>query len=418
MRKKIDNIILMCALILGIWGIIMVISTTFNTAAYSGLYVKQILAFIIGFLLLFIMKNFSYKILEELSPVIYLITIFLLLYVLVFGAKIHGSKRWIDLGFFHLQPVEFAKIAVILLLAHFFEKRANIVTGMLAVGLVMGLVLVQPDAGSALIFIPVFLGMLAISRYNTSWMVVVLPFAIITGGTLLLESYMGIKSDTLLNIKYLLFPAGLSLLIALVFREIKKIKRYVRIAYLIGILAILWISLAAGIVGSNILRDYQKKRIVSFIVPEIDPLGAGYNTRQSILAVGSGKIFGKGLFAGTQTQLGFLPVKHNDFIFAAVSEEMGFAGAMIMLFILGLLLWQNLNILDRIEDYGGRLVACGIFILIFSQTVLNVGVVLGMMPVVGIQLPLVSYGGTGMVTVLVMLGILMNINKRTEIIGQ
>ncbi|MBN2407971.1 MAG: rod shape-determining protein RodA [Elusimicrobia bacterium] len=418
MRKKIDTIILACVLLLGAWSVVMVISTTLNTSAYSNLYIKQLVAFVAGFFLLLFFRKFSYKILEELSPLIYMLSVILLVAVLVIGTEIHGGRRWLSLGFFYFQPVEFAKISVVLLLARILKRRGNVFLGAVAVGAVVLLVLVQPDAGSALIFIPVFVLMLAVSHVNTNWMLFFIPFVMLTSGTLFLESYLNVKSLTLLSYKFALIPVLMTIFIYITFREIKKIKRYLKYGYLVGVILLLWISLSSGIGGAKCLRTYQKKRIVSFMVPELDPLGAGYNTRQSLLAVGSGRILGKGLFHGTQTQLGFLPVKHNDFIFASVSEEMGFIGAVIMMIIITVLLWQIINVMERSEDYGSRLISCGVFAILFSQAILNIGVVLGLLPVIGIQLPLVSYGGTGMVSVMVMVGIILNINRRTEIIGR
>ena len=418
MKKNTDIILVISTLFLGLWGVLMVMSTTINTANMGNIYIKQAAALLIGFMVLVILRNLSYKILEEMSFVLYLFAVIALLLVFITGVRIHGGKRWLHLGFLYLQPVEFAKVAVILFIANIIEKKKNIMAGIAAVAVIIFMVMAQPDAGSAMLFVPVFLGMLAVSHYDIKWIYFTLPFVFISGCTLLLESYLNIKSNSLIHYKSLIVAVAVSALAYFVFTELKKINKYMKLSVFIFTMSLLWISLGVGIMGADKLRDYQKKRIVSFLAPDIDPLGAGYNTMQSILAVGSGKILGKGLFAGTQTQLGFLPVNHTDFIFASVAEELGFAGAFIMLFMLCVIMWQTMNIFNRSEDYGGRLIAAGIFSLIFTQTFLNTGVVLGLAPVIGIQLPFVSSGGSGMVAMCALIGILLNINQHTEIIGE
>jgi len=418
MRKEIENIILLVTVILGIWSILMVLSTTINSTNFSNLYIKQSIAFLVGLVVLMAMRSFSYEILEELGSLFYIVAVFMLIGVLVFGAQINGSRRWFNLGFFHFQPVEFAKLSVILFLPGIMNKYKSLVFAILPIVIVMVLVLAQPDAGSSALFLPILIMMLIVSRINTNWMMLAMPYAFIMVISLFLESYLSVKSTSLINIKYLIYPIFVTGVICFMYREVKNIKRYLKLNYMLLLIVMFWFSFGAGVIGSNVLKDYQKRRIVSFMLPEMDPLGAGYNIRQSIMAVGSGKLFGRGLFEGTQTQLGFLPVKHTDFIFASVAEELGMLGALIMLLLLAILLWQILKIMERSEDMGGRLICAGIFAIIFSQIVLNLGVTLGLLPVIGVQLPFVSYGGTGMVLFMGMIGILLNINRRTERIGK
>ncbi|MFH1414941.1 MAG: FtsW/RodA/SpoVE family cell cycle protein [Elusimicrobiota bacterium] len=418
MKRKIEQILIFTVVLLGLWSIIVVLSTTINTPEYRILYIKQAAAFVAGLCVMLIMRNFSYKILEELSPILFVVSVLMLVAVLVFGVEINGSRRWFDLGIFHFQPVEFAKFTTIIFVAMLLEKYNSTILSVISVAVVAGLVITQPDAGSSLIFFPVLAVMLIISRQNTNWMIFAAPFALITIISLFIESYLNVKGTSLLNTKSLLLPVIITVLITAVFSEFMKINRALKKKYLLFLIAVFWISIGVGIAGSKMLRVYQKKRIVSFMMPEMDPLGAGYNVRQSLLAVGSGRMLGKGLFGGTQTQLGFLPVRHTDFIFASIGEELGFAGAAAMLFMLGILLWQCVRVMERSEDYGGRLIAGGIFTLILVQVIINIGVTLGLLPVIGIQLPLVSYGGTGMVFYMTLIGVILNINRKTEIIGR
>ncbi|MEA3507019.1 MAG: FtsW/RodA/SpoVE family cell cycle protein, partial [Elusimicrobiota bacterium] len=230
-------------------------------------------------------------------------------------------------------------------------------------------------------------------------------------------SYINMSGATLLEGIYLLIPAAASLILYLSLNELRKISRNISIANIIIVILLLWVSWGAGIGAARTLKDYQKKRIVSFMAPDLDPLGAGYNVRQSIVAVGSGKFLGKGLQGGTQTQLGFLPVRHTDFIFAVIAEETGFLGGSAVLLLLGILLWQFIRVMERAEYPEGKMLASGIFLLILGQASINLGVTLGIMPVIGIQLPFVSYGGSGIIIFMALTGIVLNINRKSEIIG-
>ncbi|MFC2091819.1 FtsW/RodA/SpoVE family cell cycle protein [Elusimicrobiota bacterium] len=418
MKKNIENFILMLIIILGSIGIIMVYSSTVNSPEMDNIYIKQMIAFFVGFACILIMRKFSYKVLEELSILFYIISVMLLIGLHFAGIEINGSKRWYDLGLFYFQPVEFAKPAVILFLALLLEKYDRMMFAFVTVIIVVILVLIQPDAGSSFLFFPVLVMMLYVSRVNTRWITFIIPFMCIIVLTLFAESYLNVRSSTIINIKYLVYPLIVTVIIYFLFKEVSSIDKNIRIKHFILITVMLWCSIGTGIVGSRVLRGYQKKRIISFLMPELDPLGAGYNIRQSLMAVGSGKIFGKGLFSGTQTQLGFLPVRHNDFIFATIAEELGLLGSVAVLLLLVLLLWQIIRIMEITDELGGRLIAAGIFSLIFSQVILNIGVTLGLLPVIGIQLPFISYGGTGLVSFMIMIGILLNINRKTGIIGK
>ncbi len=417
MKKQTEIIIIAAVMVLGVVGIVMIFSVTSSTAGLKNLYIKQLIAFSLGVITLLFLRNISYKILVELSPILYGVCVILLIFVLMFGTRIHGSRRWLELGIFHVQPVEIAKLAVILFCARLLSKNRGVVTTSLPVLVVGGLVVVQPDAGSALIFVPVLVGMLLASKKNTRGLIWSFPFIFIGGGIIFLESYLSVNNQTLFSFKYFLILMGITGVIYLVYREFSKVNKTLTIVHYFIVVLFLWISVGGGLGISRALRDYHKRRIVSFIQPDIDPLGTGYNTRQSLLAVGSGRLAGKGLMEGTQTQLGFLPVRHTDFIFASLAEELGFIGCLIVLGGLGVLIWQLINITERTEDYTARLIGTGMFSLIISQMSINIGVALGLLPVIGMQLPFISYGGSGMITFMAGMGILLNINKRAGIIG-
>ncbi len=417
MRKQIEIKVLIYSAILCLWGVMAVISTTAGTPGYSGLYLKQLIAVLAGAGLLLFLRFFPYKVLQELSPVFYIVSVALLAAVLITGVEVHGGRRWLALGYFYFQPVEAAKAAVIIFTAYILEKRGGSALPALPLIAVAALVLAQPDTGSVMPLIPVYGAMLALSRADTRWMGPAVIALLTAGLVLLLESYLQISADTVLRVRYLMFFLAFTGIAVFLFSEARRLNRTLRWRSFTLLALLIWAAAGTGAAAAHSLRPYQQRRVVAFLVPDMDPLGAGYNTRQSLLAVGSGRITGKGLFGGTQTQLGFLPVRHTDFIFASVAEELGFIGAAGLLTVFFLLLSQFAKIIERTEDYGGRLIGTGIFTLFLTQTAMNIGVTLGLLPVIGIQLPLVSYGGTGTVIFLGLTGIMLNINKRTEVIG-
>jgi len=416
-RRQIERIIIISAVIMCVWGVLAVFSTTVNTPAFSNIYIKQLIAAAVGLGLMMLMRLFSYRILEELSLFVFLLSVLLLVAVLLIGTEIHGGKRWLDLGVFYLQPVEFAKIALILITARLIRKSSNFLISLIPLGLIFFLVTAQPDYGSMIPMFPAVLAMLSVSDIETGWMNILILILLISGGALLLESYLFARDATLLRIHYLAWPILLTALAAWIYREARQLNKTLRWKRFILTALFIWSAVGAGIGGAYALKGYQRRRIVAFLMPELDPLGVGYNTRQSLLAIGSGRLTGRGLFGGTQTQLGFLPVRHTDFIFASITEELGFIGGFFMMTLIFIFLWQFIKIIERTEDYPAKLIATGIFTLFISQTAMNIGVTLGMLPVMGLQLPLISYGGTGMIAFLAMTGIMLNINSRRDIIA-
>ncbi len=418
MSRRIEKIIIITVLLLSLWGIVAIMSSGLHYPGHENLYIKQGVAALAGLIALLFLKNFSYKFIQELSPLFYLISIILLVAVLFVGTRVHGSQRWFNLGVVYFQPSELAKLAFILFAAYILEKKNSLLIPFLALGAVSALVAIQPDAGTAILFFPVILGMLSVSRLNVKWLGGVIIIGCISLTSLMAQSYLYFRGSTLLQLRYILIPVLISAAIIMFFIEIKRINRRLSYGVLAGVLVLLWVASAGGYIAANSLREYQRRRIVSYMIPELDPSGAGYSTRQSLLAVGSGRMTGKGLFSGTQTQLGFLPARHNDFIFSVIAEETGFAGSVLLLFLLFLLGLQMAKIINRSEDYGGRLIAAGIFCLFLAQGTINIFVALGLIPVMGTQLPFVSYGGSGLLLFFSLIGILLNINRRTEIIAR
>ncbi|MFW6001072.1 MAG: rod shape-determining protein RodA [Halanaerobium sp.] len=325
---------------------------------------KQAVSVILGLLLVFIIQAFDYRIFKEYSPVIYILMLSLLSITLFLGRTVAGGKRWLSIGPVNFQAAELAKIMLILVLAAVIDNNSDdmgYLKGMFWPSVIafipFVLVVLQNDLGTALVLFFIYLVMLFAGGGNIKYM------AVVFGG---------------------------------------------------GFLIIVLIITAHLVIDTPVpfLQEYQLNRLIVFVNPDIDPQGSGYNIIQSKIAVGSGKIFGKGLFSGTQNQLNFLPEKHTDFIFSVIGEEFGFigSGAVILLFLF--LIWQFLNIASDARDRYGYLVVVGITAMFLFHILENIGMTMGMMPITGIPLPFISYGGTFMLISLLAVGIVININLR------
>ncbi|MCF8024305.1 MAG: rod shape-determining protein RodA [Desulfobacteraceae bacterium] len=351
--------LLALTLILGTIGILLIYSAV-NAGEQNplaDLYIRQAIWFASGLALMVISFLFSYKRLDRWIPLIYGGCLLLLALVLVpeAGKTIGGSTRWLSMGPVTLQPSEPVKLAVILFLARYYARRLKS-DGLVFRDLVP----------------PLFIAGI--------------PFLLIT-----------IQPD--------LGTAGIIALVATSMTIFVKIER--RTFYSLAVLVLIALP-----VGWYMLEDYQRMRIMMLFFPNTDALGAGYHILQSKIAVGSGMLYGKGYLEGTQNILSFLPEQHTDFIFSVIAEEFGFVGSIFMLILYLLLISFGLNIAYVCRDPFGTILAVGITSMIFWQCVINVGMVMGVMPVVGMPMPLLSYGGSALVTVLLGMGLLMNISMR------
>jgi rod shape determining protein RodA len=319
------------------------------------LFKKQLIWYGGGLVVMVVCFLFDYKQIERLANVIYLMSVGSLVAVLFFGKYVGGSKRWLPLGPFSLQPSEMAKVAVIIILARYFAKLIN-TDGMTLRDLMMpafltavpfALIVRQPDLGTAMV-----IGLIAgamtlfakIERRTLSWLM-----------------------------------ATFTMLVPLV-----------------------WLF----------LRGYQKQRILTFLDPDRDPLGAGYHIIQSKIAIGSGMLTGKGFLKGTQNALSFLPEQHTDFIFSVLAEEWGLMGALTVIILFLIIIAWGLSIAGRCRDPFGILLSVGVTAMIAWQVLINIGMVMGLMPVVGVTLPFISYGGSSIITMMMGVGLLMNVSMR------
>jgi rod shape determining protein RodA len=322
----------------------------------SNIIWKQAGFVIVGIACMVFFARADYHYLKAYSRWIYFVTVLVLVAVLFFGDTVRGTAGWLSFGIFNVQPVEFAKIALIIFMASFISSKKmvlgeiiQLVASMAMTAAVIFLVIKQPDFGSAMILFGIWLGMIIVSGMNK-------------------------------KIFFILSAIGL---------------------------------LAASVTWFN-LADFQRERITSFINQGEDIKGSGYNVFQAIVAVGSGGIMGKGVGQGSQSQLNFLPESHTDFIFATIAEELGFFGAMFILFLYGIIFYRIRKIAILAPDNFGYLLASGIMIMIFLQIFVNIGMNIGLVPVTGIPLPFLSYGGSSLMSLFICIGILINIyNKRT-----
>ncbi len=319
---------------------------------------KQMLRFGVGLIVLLVIGLVDIRIWLSLAYPAYAVALILLLGVEFFGVTGMGAKRWVDLGLFRLQPSEVMKVAMVLALARYLHG--------LTIDQVSRLKSLMPAV--AIILVPVAL-------------VVRQPDL----GTALLLMIGG---------ACVLFLAGLSW-------------RIVGAAALMG--------LASAVAGWQFLQDYQKQRVLTFLDPDSDPLGSGYHILQSKIALGSGGVFGKGFGQGSQSQLNFLPEKHTDFIFTMLGEEFGLLGGLTLLMFYFLILLVGVNIALNSRNHFGRLMCMGVMVTFLLYVAINISMVMGLIPVVGVPLPLVSYGGTAMMTILFGFGLVMSVHIHRDI---
>jgi rod shape determining protein RodA len=405
-RGNFDYLLLFTTILLSAIGILMIYSAT-----EEAFWMKQILWFGIGVVGMILVLLFDYSILKKLAPIIYLLTIAALIFVLKYGVVTRHTKSWIYIGGLSIQPSEFAKLSTIILLAKYLSKQGKKFGGLLwltssiiILAIPLFLILKQPDLGTSLLFLPTFLGMLYVSGVKRIYIICLcIAGALIPLFPLLSALHQSGSSAASWNILFLFIP----IILILVFLGLKiSIKP----------LLLLFLSIGVGLLSSlfvdDFLKDYQKKRLLAFVKPEFDPLGVGYSIIQSKVAIGSGKIFGRGFLSGTQTRLGFLPERHGDFIFSAVGEQLGFLGSLFLLLLFFIIMWRGFRCVLLSRDMFGALLATGVVGMFASQVFINIGMTTGIMPVVGIPLPLVSYGGSSLTTTMIGIGILMNIRLR------
>lgn len=360
--QNFDWMTLLIVVLISIIGIMTIFSATrqpgTEDAAQASFYIKQIIWFIISILALILFISFDYIWLSRIALPVYIVGLLLLLFVLIAGRTGMGAQRWISLGPLSFQPSEFFKLMFIIMLASYYSFSR------------------EPMGTSSLLRVFFF--------------VVIVPFLLL------------FKQPDL----------GTAIVVLLIFMSVSLAKGLnKKVIALIVVIGMISLPFLGNIVWTG-LKDYQKNRLIAFIEPEADPAGIGYHINQSKIAIGSGEFLGKGFLKGTQGPFRFLPEKHTDFIFAVFAEEWGFTGSVFLLSLYLLLIMRGLDTASKAKDDFGRLLALGITFMFCIYFFVNIGMTLGIMPVVGIPLPFMSYGGTALLSNYISVGVLINIRTR------
>ncbi len=396
-KDKFDFGLLIPVLILFFAGLAAIYSSTINHPAAEGNFQKQIIWGVVALLIFFVTYSLPTNSFKASAIPGYILSILLLVVVLVVGKKISGSRSWISFGMLGFQPSELAKITTIFLMALYLSKSNTDIDSFkdliftLAIGLLpVLLILLEPDMGTAIVFLGVIVTLIFWKGISSFGLFVVLSPAFVAMASLFGMEY---------------FIASLLIIVVTLFIFKKNI-------FLSGSLFAL--NLAAGFFTDYVfkaLSPHQQKRIMSFIDPMSDPLGSGYNSIQAKVAIGSGGLTGKGFLSGHQTQLQFIPEQWTDFIYCVIGEEFGFVGSIIILGVFFFLFTRILKIAFSSKDEFLSLVAVGILSVYFIHFIINLGMVVGIMPVIGIPLPFVSYGGSSLLVNMFMLGVVANIYR-------
>ncbi|MAF20386.1 MAG: rod shape-determining protein RodA [Parcubacteria group bacterium] len=354
--RKLDWFLAMIVLLLSGVGLLTIYGI--GSAESLVFFKKQLLFLGIGFLSMIGLSFFDYRVFKNRSSVLiifYLFSLLSLIFVL-FSQEIRGASSWFRLGPVNFGPIEFTKIVILLFLAKYFSLRhiemyniRHLIVSGFYVGLPVLIVIFQPDLGSALVLISIWLGLIMVAGIKMRHLII------------------------LVLIMSLLFTAS-------------------------------WFGF---------LKDYQKQRLLTFLNPQEDPYGGGYHMIQSLIAIGSGGIFGQGSDSSSQAGLKFLPEQHTDFVFATMAEQRGLVGVLFLLMLFTLLFWRIIRITLTCSNNFSRLFAIGLAIMLFSQVIINIGMNMAVMPITGLTLPLVSYGGSSLVSIFLGLGILQSIKVRS-----
>lgn len=339
------------------FGCAMIYSASSGSDKAAGYIEKQLIWAVLGLLISAVISSLHTSIYQRFAGKLYGLTLIMLAAVLIVGQSSKGAQRWLGAGPFQVQPSELAKIFMIIALAVFLVNRLDeikefrtFIKSFIYLIIPIALIFKQPDLGTSLVLVAIWLSML--------------------------------------------FVLG---------TDIKNILMFIGAAILLGL--IVWNV-------PHLMKDYQKNRVITFVNPAADPLGSGYHVTQSRIAIGSGKITGKGFLKGTQRELNFIPEQHTDFIFTVVGEELGFIGCVTLVLLFFVIIWRGLNIMASTEDVLGRAIAAGVVAMLLFHIFINLGMTLGIMPVTGVPLPMFSYGGSSLMANMMGIGLLEGVSMR------
>ncbi|MCX7025713.1 MAG: rod shape-determining protein RodA [Spirochaetes bacterium] len=431
MRKtlsEMDWFIVAATFSLVVVGILFIYSSgvTSEGVLVSGEYLKQAIWAVTGILLMLVFAVFDYQRLRDYTFVIYAVFIVILVYTRLFGRLVNGAKSWIGVGELGIQPSEFVKLVVILFLANYLESSRQSTGGLrrflTAFGIVsipMGLVLVQPDFGTALVFIPIFIVMAFVAGTDSKYVAFFVLSMLITSLLTVLPLYERIIARHRIPLLFVFYEKPYSYIVLgaafAVFALALSGYRFFREKYYAGIAfasALMLISGFASMAAHAVLKEYQIMRLIVFLDPSVDKLGSGWNILQSITAIGSGGIFGKGYLHGTQSHYRYLPQQSTDFIFSIIAEEWGFIGSAFVFACFILILWRCFVIMRAVKDRYAAYIVAGIMGMLAFHFMINVGMTMGIMPITGIPLYFLSYGGSSLWSIMSAMGMVLGISTR------
>ncbi len=366
---------------------------------------RQVIWIGIGWVALLVAMRTSLQFFEEAAPLLYLVAVLLLALVLMVAPEVAGARRWFVLGPFRMQPSEPAKVALVLVLARLFSSYVSrqrqllpVIASLLLAALPMALVLREPDLGTSLVYVALWLG--AVFWFGLSWVF------ILSVGSPLLSAIFNFYSESVIHQAW---PWGAYLLVLMAGLTVARFR-------LLESFLLVLANIAAGVGVSFFwdgLKPYQQERILTFFDPTRDQFGTGYQAIQSKVAIGSGGLFGTEYLQGTQKGLAFLPERHTDFIFSVVGEELGFIGAILLIALYMIIVLKGLEIASKARKSFSSLVAVGVTVYFAFHVIVNIAITTGLLPVTGLPLPIMSYGGSNLVVSAFMLGLLVNIGSRT-----
>ncbi|MGE5364693.1 MAG: rod shape-determining protein RodA [Bacteroidota bacterium] len=402
LEDKFDITAFLCMLLLFTIGLMAIYSSTIHHPTAGGNFQKQLLWGIASLIVFFVTCFLHPRTFSFLALPSYILSILLLVAVFAVGKKVYGARSWLDLGFVGFQPSEFAKIATILLLSKYLSMEKTDINSVkdLIIALAIGffpvaLILLEPDMGTSIVFAAIILALLYWKGIDLFYL-----FVVLSPGISIFASMFG----------YYVLGAVLLLIIAGLFFFKKN---------LFFSASIFVTNLASGFFFDALYRalsPHQQKRLTTFIDPNADPLGSGYNAIQAKVAIGSGGLFGKGFLAGNQTQLRFIPEQWTDFIYCVIGEEFGFIGSVFTITLFLVLFLRILKTASMVREKSefNSLVVIGVLCLLFVHFAINIGMDLGVMPVIGLPLPFLSYGGSSLMVNMFLMGIVANIYRNRK----
>lgn len=400
LQDRFDLAIFIPAIVLIVFGLLAIYSSTVNHPTASGNFQKQVMFVVIALISFIVTYSLPQQVYKNLAIPIYAASIFFLVAVLLVGKTVMGAKSWFGIGGFGFQPSELAKLGTILMMAYWLTYKNRDINNLLDIGVALAigfvpvlLIMFEPDLGTSIVFVIITIALVFWSGLNLFGLFVVLSPMVVVFASLF-GTLAFISSLTLVIVALIFFKRDL-------FNSV----------------TVFIVNLSAGFFfdyALKILKPHQQRRIASFLDPSVDPLGSGYNALQAKVAIGSGGLWGKGFLNGNQTQLRFIPAQWTDFIYCVIGEEFGFIGSVIIISLFLIIFLRLFKLSGTAKDKFSSLVIIGVLSLLFSHFVINVGMNIGLTPVIGLPLPFLSYGGSSLLVDMVMLGMVLNFYRNRK----